>query len=788
MSVLSTPPLSPTQAGAALSAAPAVATSGAAADNAMLGAALAVLDAGLVVLDRQGLLLSLDAMACRMLGATVGGLQGQLLAPLLGLPDGTGLPADGTHCRFINARGEAVSLSLHAVAGLGTDDGPVTLILRDQRLHDEATLQAQALAAIVESSFDAVVGKNLDGTVTSWNAAAESLFGWRRDEMLGASVLRLIPDDRHAEELRILATIGRGERVTPFDTVRRRRDGTLVEVSVTVSPIRDRDGRIVGASKVARDIGPQRRLERLEQENREVHRAAQMKSRFLASMSHELRTPLNAVIGFADLLRGGSVPPDSPKHARFLGHIASSGRHLLQLINDVLDLSKVEAGKLVFAPEPLSPQELVRHVIELMQPEARRRGVQLQLVPEVLRDDAPAQVMLDAARLKQVLFNLLSNALKFTPGGGRVSVHLCGDVPGWWRLEVHDTGVGIAEADLPRLFVEFQQIEGQQGRAHEGTGLGLALTRRIVEAQGGQVGVRSRLGAGSVFHVRLPCDTRGIGDTAVDGASAPLRLMAVEPDLATRTELHRVLGPQGWQVQGAANAATARALWRGDPVHAMTLGLALPDEPALSLLSDLRGGPPHWPTQGSVPVLGVSLPAEEGRGAALLGVADVLFKPLRPGELAGLTTRLRGLVPQARRVLVVDDDPLAQELLRTELEAAGLQVQAALDGNEALACLREGRADAMVLDLMLPGIDGFTLLDALQSLPLARDLPVFVWTAALLSEAEHALLARSATAIVAKGGGTVTSWAAQLRRVLAQRLPAAAARAQQADATPAPPR
>ncbi len=411
---------------------------------------------------------------------------------------------------------------------------------------------------------------------------------------------------------------------------------------------------------------------------------------------------------------------------------------------------------------------LARHVIELMRPEARRRGV--RLLAEPLDDDAPARVVLDAARLKQVLFNLLSNALKFTPGGGEVSVHLGADAPGWWRLEVHDTGVGIAEADLSRLFIEFQQIEGQQGRTHEGTGLGLALTRRIVEAQGGEVGVRSRLGQGSVFHVRLPCDAQPAAETAAAGCRAPRHLMVVEPDATTRSEIQRQLGQQGWQVHAAASAAAARTLWRDGRVDAMTLGLALPDEPALGLLSDLRGGGrPAGPADAAVPVLGVSLPADDGRGAALMGVADVLFKPLRPGELAALTARLRRQVPQARSVLVIDDDPLAQELLRSALEAAGLQVHAVFDGTQALAWLGERHADALVLDLMLPGIDGFMLLDALQALPAARDLPVFVWTAALLSPAEHALLARSAAAIVAKGGGSVTGWAAQLRRVLAPR-------------------
>ncbi len=238
---------------------------------------------------------------------------------------------------------------------------------------------------------------------------------------------------------------------------------------------------------------------RLEGENRQIQETGRLKSLFLANMSHELRTPLTAVIGFADLLHSGGVPIESPKHQQFLGYIGSSGRHLLRLINDLLDLSKVESGKFEFFPEPLNLAMLVAETNEIVRADARRKriGIAADIDPLL------GELMLDGGRLKQVLYNYLSNAIKFTPEGGRVTVRACAQGATHFRIEVEDTGIGIAASDLPRLFTEYQQLDAGHARQHQGTGLGLALTRRLVEAQHGSVGVRSTEGVGSVFHLLL---------------------------------------------------------------------------------------------------------------------------------------------------------------------------------------------------------------------------------------------------------------------------------------------
>ena len=245
----------------------------------------------------------------------------------------------------------------------------------------------------------------------------------------------------------------------------------------------------------------------LEQANRDLALAKEQaeqsnrfKSSFLANMSHELRTPLNAIIGFAELLYDGLVKPDSPQHKEFLGDILSSGRHLLQLINDVLDLSKVEAGKLEFNPEPVALAPFIAEVLATLRTAAAAKRIRI----EIDVDAALGIVELDSGRLKQILFNYASNALKFTPTDGRIVVRALPEGADFFRLEVEDNGIGIAPAELGRLFAEFEQLDAGAAKKHAGTGLGLALTKRLVEAQGGSVGVRSTVGTGSTFHAILP--------------------------------------------------------------------------------------------------------------------------------------------------------------------------------------------------------------------------------------------------------------------------------------------
>jgi PAS domain S-box-containing protein len=616
-----------------------------------LAVALGSIGAGFISADREGRVTGMNAVAERVTGWSTTEAQGRSAWEVFEREDRPqairamnpveafielGYDIDATH-HVVAVSRAGVRTPLEVKAGLSrTSDGQargLVWIFRDVSRLVQAETESNRLAAIVESSDDAIISMTLDGRIRSWNRGAQAMFGYAPDEIIGREVQAIIPPDRATEEMRILAELSVGRRVPPFDTVRLAKGGERIDVSLTISPIRDSRGTLMGGAKIARNITEQRRAEtalrasqlrlrfildaaqvgewetdlvtgvvigslqhdrcfgyesmgptwnpatylahvhpddrdevarttrlrlttraewnyqcrviwpdatvhwirvngttlfdgvrpvrcvgiiaditrwkqaeeatlralRLEAENRQIQEASRLKTRFLANMSHELRTPLNAIIGFSDLLYLGAVAHDSPRYKEFLGHIRTSSHHLLQLINDVLDLSKVEAGKLEFAPERISLPVLVKDVGDIMRAAAEKKNITVA----VDIDPALPDLVLDPARLKQVLFNYLSNAIKFTPDDGRVTVRARREGGAHVRIEVEDTGIGIATSDLPRLFSEFEQLDQGLDKRHQGTGLGLALTRRLVEAQGGTVGVSSNLGRGSVFYLLI---------------------------------------------------------------------------------------------------------------------------------------------------------------------------------------------------------------------------------------------------------------------------------------------
>ncbi|WP_422018202.1 PAS domain S-box protein [Roseateles sp.] len=484
----------------------------------------------------------------------------------------------------------------------------------------------------------------------------------------------------------------------------------------------------------------------LEAENRRAQESSRLKSQFLANMSHELRTPLNAVIGFADLLAMGAIAPQSPRYAAALQHIGGSGRHLLQMINDVLDLSKIEAGKLTFRPETLNLPALVDELLATVAVLAEQRGLRLvsSIAPEL------REVHLDAARLKQVLLNYLSNAIKFTEPGGRVEVRALGEGPRRWRLEVQDSGIGIQPANLSRLFVEFQQLDDGLAKRHQGTGLGLSLTRRLVEAQGGRVGVYSRPGEGSCFYAVLPRHAALLdaeGDAAAEDDDP--RLLVALRDHPWRDGLARELTHAGIDTDTAASAAELVQLARVRHYSGLALDLAWPDACGLAMLGDLRAAGASRDT----PVKALGFGADASAEVTFL-VSDVLAKPL---DLAELDRVLAPLRPGGARgsgrftVLVVDDEAAARDLMCAALSQVGVDAVAVDGGVAALAWLAGHAASALVLDLMMPGMDGFQVLHRLRSDPALAALPVVVWTAMSLSPEDVAQLAASAQVIAGKG-------------------------------------
>lgn len=352
----------------------------------------------------------------------------------------------------------------------------------------EAT--AQRLAAIVESSDDAIVSKDLNGIIQTWNKSAERIFGFTAAEAIGRSITLIIPPERLDEETEVLRRIAAGEPVDHFETVRRAKDGRLIDISLTVSPIRASDGRIIGASKVARDITEQRQLRRA------LEDANTAKDQFLGMLSHELRTPLNTVLGYTEMLRNNMLPDEQQKKA--ISIIAKNAEALTRLVNDVLDTSRIVTGKIRLERQDCDVSMLVADAVDGIRPAAEAKGVHIECsIPPDQR------VTGDPDRLRQIFWNLTTNAVKFTPAGGKVTVAVK-PAGGSVCIVVQDTGVGLSPESLPLVFQRFWQAESGGTRAHGGLGLGLALARHFVELHGGDISVHSDgVGKGSTFEVRL---------------------------------------------------------------------------------------------------------------------------------------------------------------------------------------------------------------------------------------------------------------------------------------------
>jgi PAS domain S-box-containing protein len=360
--------------------------------------------------------------------------------------------------------------------------------------------------AIVTSSDDAIVSKDLSGTIQSWNRAAERMFGYSAEEAIGRSIRMIIPPDRQAEEDDILCRIRQGQTVDHFETVRRAKDGSDVHVSLSVSPILGPDNEIIGASKISRDISERRRAEaerdellrREQAARREAERASRLKEHFLALVSHELRTPIQAVSGWVQIARTSNLPPAEMQRA--LGVMDRNVRAQVRLIDDLLDAARIATGKLQMSSDPVHLQSAIADAAESVRPSASAKGVELRVEME----PSPCIVLGDAARLQQVVANLLTNAVKFTPAKGRIAVSLTCEAD-TARMVVRDSGAGMSPELLPHIFEPFRQEEDGAGGQQGGLGLGLAIVRHLVEAQGGHVSAASPgPGLGSTFTVVLP--------------------------------------------------------------------------------------------------------------------------------------------------------------------------------------------------------------------------------------------------------------------------------------------
>ena len=494
--------------------------------------------------------------------------------------------------------------------------------------------------------------------------------------------------------------------------------------------------------------------------------AGQHKSQFLANMSHELRTPLNAIIGYSEILQEDAADLGQEGLVRDLKKIESSGRHLLGLINDILDLSKVEAGRMDIFLEDVEIVPLLEEVRAIIVPLAETKGNVLEFGPA----ENLGSIRTDRTKLKQSLLNILSNGSKFTENGRLtlVAERFETDRP-MVRFAISDTGIGMTEEQLGRLFQAFSQADASTSKKYGGTGLGLAISQRFCQLLGGDISVTSQPGEGSTFTITLPDQTET--PAQIKPADAPhisgdansaTTVLLVDDDPTARDLLTASLKGAGYRLVHATNGAEALNLARTIRPDAITLDVIMPTTDGWEVLSALKADADLC----DIPVVMVTIVPDRGIGLSL-GAVDVLTKPV---DRARLTALMHRLLRREGSVLLVEDDADMRDVMRHTIEKMGLPVAEAANGRAALTWLGDHPAPSMILlDLMMPEMDGFGFLDVLAARAEWREIPVIVITAKQLTAVEHDRLLRQVHTVMEKATASKVDIAAAISEALRRR-------------------
>jgi signal transduction histidine kinase/CheY-like chemotaxis protein len=460
----------------------------------------------------------------------------------------------------------------------------------------------------------------------------------------------------------------------------------------------------------------------VEEKSRQLEMASQHKSQFLSNMSHELRTPLNAIIGLTEMMYTNPARFGTEKATEPLRRVNRAGNHLLGLINQVLDLSKIEAGKLELSPESVNLASLIDEVIGT----ARQLAEQNKNRLVVESQENLGSLTVDPMRLRQILLNLLSNACKFTKQGEvMLRARKVVDGRNWIEIAVADTGIGMTAEQQAKLFEEFTQADTSTARQYGGTGLGLAITRKLARMMGGDVTVTSQPGKGSVFTVRLPGSAEPLANKSTDADGNPPStdcVLVIDDDATARELISDHLKAEGFSVVTAVGGLEGLKFAKELRPTAITLDVMMPDLDGWSVLAALR----QDPELAEIPVIMITIVDEHRRGIAL-GAAGYLTKPIDRERLHRLIRRFRASA-RPTRVLLIEDDAVQRERMLGWLEPPQWIVREAANGREALNLLQEAKPDVILLDLMMPEMDGFAVVAALQKEAGWRDIPVIVIT------------------------------------------------------------
>ncbi|MBC8107939.1 MAG: response regulator [Anaerolineae bacterium] len=657
---------------------------------------------------------------------------------------------------------------------------------------------------ILDGAGNAIITGDEKGVINIFNRTAERWLGWRAEEVIGKPDWPWIDPKEIQQRLEELSR-ERGEPVTDpllAFTAKIRgdredvkewnfftRSGERIPMRVSVTELRDADGKVTGYCGIAADISEQRRVQQAMQDAKDAaEQANRAKSLFLANMSHELRTPLNAIIGYSEMLAEDAKADGQAQLVDDLKKITQAGKHLLSLINDILDLSKVEAGKMRLHLESFSVPLMIEDVVSTIGPMVRQNSNALKVdVPEDV-----GSITADLTKLRQVLFNLLSNASKFT-SGGEVTLSARRFEHGGQRggaEEIHfivrDTGIGMNSTQLDGLFQAFSQAEPSTASRYGGTGLGLAISRQFCRMMGGDIEVRSEVGHGATFTVRLPAHVedrsaevnagaRNLGPGASEdksrivsaAASTAGVVLVIDDDPAARELLRRYLEADGFRVVTTTSGAEGLALARTiDPV-AITLDVMMPETDGWAILSGLKADE----ALRDIPVIMLSIVDDKSMGFAL-GAAAFMTKPIDRVELLRVLNKYRD--SHAKTILIVEDDSASADLIGRTLVEDGWDVRLAENGRVALELLAQREPALILLDLMMPLMDGFEFAAELRRHAPWREIPVIVLTSKELTDEDRRRLNGDVQKIVQKDGMSREQILREVHTVIDQKLEAEA--------------
>ena len=748
---------------------------------------------GILVLDSELRIVEASSAFCRSFETTETAILGVQLDEFIARRDRRGLRefsrtlASGEPVDMLLAFDFGAEDVLTRIRLMHVDGRHLALVERidgDGNLLFELYRDRRRWQQVIKKSVEGVVILDSQGRILDHNDRFFEIMGFRskagillsEEALQGADFLALSADLSGFEELRTHLH-AEATRHTRYRATIVHED-RWIEIATTslILPVHG----FIGSSIVLRDITEERQTEILLRQKESAEAANVAKSRFLANMSHELRTPLNAIIGYSEMILEEAEHHGDLETADDLRKILHSGSYLLQLINNILDLSKIEAGKMELWCERFSISSMLEDVLATAMPLVAKNGNQLEV--HGARD--LGQMTSDLLKIRQVLLNLLSNAGKFTKDGTitltlqRIENSPCDML----EIEIADTGIGIPEAKLCRIFEEFAQADATTSRAYGGTGLGLALSQRFCRILGGELRVRSTPGVGSIFTVHLPTSppentnsevaetseqheaandrvpARGIEtpEQAPAKASPQTRaqqaagstVLVIDDDPAVLDMMIRFLSREGWSVVAASSPVHALTLARSLQPSAITLDVLMPEAEGWGILAAIKADPEI----AEIPVIMMSIVDDQSRGLRL-GATDYLLKPIDRGHLLRVLNRQRSNAPEPS-VLIIDDDASARALVRTHLARSGWRVSEACDGDDGLDQIDHERPDLVLLDLIMPRCDGFRFLHRLRASPELCDIPVVVLTAKDLTSEERSFLSSEAQEILGK---TVTT-------------------------------